>query len=1187
LRESLTALAIFVILVLTAALFGPLFVDWTARRVQVEAKLSQALGTPVQTAGSIRLRLLPSPFIELGEVKFGQGDSAPFSAEQARIELAVMPLLQGQIRITDAHLTRPSLTLAVENGALVLPKVPRTAPELIRFERIVITDASVKLVDEANGVDVTLSGMDFDAEARSLEGPFKARGTIKALAGKPFAKPLGVQLATGVKEADHLKIRLTLDPGDDHVRADFDGLVLFSGEARATRFEGTGLFAGMVRPEGAAATAWHSTGKLRIAPGEVKYSEAELRAGPDERALIAALDGQVMFGKAARAKAEVKIKQLDLDRLLAAPGESIVRPSALFERLTGAIGDIRLQGKIAWPLSLEASADILNLGGEALSDLAGKVDYLPGQPTLVRVDAAAPGRSRLVAQGNIETGAAARFVGAVRANTLDLPRFITWLKPPSLAALPPALQGVGQIGVLQLAGPVELSATALLGHDLDIVLNRSKLHGSASFTRAVGSDPPRLYADLTSSGLDLDALPDVSGILNAGQALDAIVSLDAKAIKLNRTGQSPIEAGPMRLALRKTGDKVKLERFDLANFGGADLSASGTSSQEGGALNLGVNADHLSDLADVAARIAPGPWTSLIASRAVALSPAKLTIDLGAKTTAKGGFDLTFLSLKGMAGATRLDGDWTPEPLDPKMFSATLLLDAPDSAPFLRQLGLSVEPVGNLGPAHTEVAIGGRLGAPLDILVDSTVGGATLSGQGLVDGVSFDGSLALKGRDVTPLVQGLGILPASYRSGLAADLTANAALRAGHASLHRLAGRFAGISVSGALDLGFGGRDDEPANVTGDLTLDHVAASSLAALALGPQAAGGAPWSTQAFGTGLLRVPPSDINMRIGTLDLGPGWTAHDARLRLGLAADRVSFDDIAMALNGGSLGGRLTLRRHASAAALSAHADLQALPLDTPALRLRASGGLDFAGTGDTVAALFSGLAGNGVLNFASFSVPKLDPTALAQVVAKSENDEAQVEETSVAHALAQALDRDQLNFVPQPVAIATATGVMRADPIEWSSGPTTAQTRAAIDLRTLAIDLHTTLTLDQTIKFWSGPPPRINVVWRGPLLAPVREIDAAGFVNGLQARAIARDTERIEMLDADIRERAFVNRRLKALDFMRQREIEVQRFAEDEKRRKIEEDKRRALEAARAAAAAAQPSEPNVQDPSAFGRY
>ena len=464
-----------------------------------------------------------------------------------------------------------------------------------------------------------------------------------------------------------------------------------------------------------------------------------------------------------------------------------------------------------------------------------------------------------------------------------------------------------------------------------------------------------------------------------------------------------------------------------------------------------------------------------------------------------------------------------------------------------------------------------------------------LNAQGQVDGLNFEGNVGLKGKDIAPLAQIFALLPGPTKGALAADLTGLASLHPARASVRRLAGKFAGTSVSGALELEGGGRDDETVRLFGDLGLDRLSAGALAGLALGPQPTGPGqgPWSTQGFSSGLARVPPGEVNLRISALDLAPGWTGRDAHMRLGLARDVVSFDEIGMLLNGGAIGGHVALRRQGAAATMSAHVDMQSLALDTPALRARATGSLDFAGTGETASALVGGLAGNGVLALTTLALPKLDPTALAQVVAKSENEDSQIQEANIVRALAQALDRDQLTFEPRQVAFATATGVLRADPIDWVSGPTSLQTRAAIDLRTLAIDLHTTVTLDRTIKFWSGPPPRITIASHGPLMAPVRDIDASSFVNGLQARAIARDTERIEMLDADIRERAFVNRRLKALEFLRQRDLELQRFAEDEKRRKIEEDRRRALDAARAAAPPAAAPDSGIQDPSSFGRY
>ena len=77
-RESLTYLAIGLILALTAALFAPVIVSWSDFRATIEAQLSKSLGAPVSTAGPIKLRFLPTPQIRLGVVAVGERTSGPW-----------------------------------------------------------------------------------------------------------------------------------------------------------------------------------------------------------------------------------------------------------------------------------------------------------------------------------------------------------------------------------------------------------------------------------------------------------------------------------------------------------------------------------------------------------------------------------------------------------------------------------------------------------------------------------------------------------------------------------------------------------------------------------------------------------------------------------------------------------------------------------------------------------------------------------------------------------------------------------------------------------------------------------------------------------------------------------------------------------------------------------------------------
>ena len=67
------------------------------------------------------------------------------------------------------------------------------------------------------------------------------------------------------------------------------------------------------------------------------------------------------------------------------------------------------------------------------------------------------------------------------------------------------------------------------------------------------------------------------------------------------------------------------------------------------------------------------------------------------------------------------------------------------------------------------------------------------------------------------------------------------------------------------------------------------------------------------------------------------------------------------------------------------------------------------------------------------------------------------------------------------------------------------------------------------------------------------MRAADAALLAAGLAAEAIARENDRIENFEADVRERAMFNRRRKAELFMARREAEIAEFQDEQERRRL----------------------------------
>jgi len=124
LRETLTVLAALLVLALLAALFGPGFVDWRAWRPQFETRLSEALGVETTIGGDIRLRLLPSPRITLGNLRVGEpGEASSATVESATVELALASLARGEFRFSEARFDGATLSLVADSrGAVRLPQ---------------------------------------------------------------------------------------------------------------------------------------------------------------------------------------------------------------------------------------------------------------------------------------------------------------------------------------------------------------------------------------------------------------------------------------------------------------------------------------------------------------------------------------------------------------------------------------------------------------------------------------------------------------------------------------------------------------------------------------------------------------------------------------------------------------------------------------------------------------------------------------------------------------------------------------------------------------------------------------------------------------------------------------------------------------------------------------------------------
>ena len=1164
-RESLTVFAIAVILVLSALLVGPYLVNWNSQRDWLAAKLSQTIGARVKIAGPIDVKLLPRPIFRVSQVSIdGMTRRDPrFSAARLDAELSINSLLQGAVEFVDAEVASPRIEVTVRtDGSLVAPGWDVSNPQKFMFKHVIVRDGTIAIKDESGHQRFALTGISALGEADSLFGPLKVSGEAQGL-----AKPFKFRLNTGAYAARRLRIKILAEALGSLSRADVDGLVTIGSTTAPANahaplgFRGSVNLSGDVHiADGAAPVPW------QVAAADVKAdakglttTAVELRAGTDNRALIANGGGLVDFGDAPSAILKLRARQLDLDRIAVppdiAPDTPRPNPAQWLAALQGVIGQNDPSAALPVRLSLTYAIDAITTGDLTLTEAAGDIEAAKGLPFRGRFSLNAPSGSRIALDGSLEPGTAAVFKGRVDAATRDLASVAGWLTP----AFPEAADWVKRnvpIQAVSLSSDLNLSKTGFAARDMALTVDGSSLNGSLALTSGVGEERPRLFADLTADTLDTEHLPNIGDLATAMSPLDLSLGISAKVLKLSRTGVGVVETGRLAFHVSKAKDAVTLDEFSVAGLGGATVTATASLDADKLIQTRGhIEASDLAPLAAMVRQFVPNDATNIIATRAALLSP--LSLDFKAQGTL--GADAlpspTLATATGTLGATRLSATITPEPAQKfgtSSLNAFVVLDAPNAGAMLRQWGLEAPSLGLLGTGHVELTARGTPETGFDTHVIANVADAKLLFGGLIDKKTGTGHLKATGANAAPLLKAAAIAAPPAAAIWPWEIDTDLGWNDEHTTASKLSGRFNGTPLSGSLAYTY---EPAPTNgrsapaLTGSLTLDALPLSGITGLVLGAPAPppAGRWWAETRFAPVPTELPRADLTLHISSLGLTDTLAARNTALDLKLAAGSVTLENLSGEIFGGKAGGTFTLRRDGGAASLTGQARFSNLALDLPSLAGRLSGSLSVAGSGSSPDALVGSLAGDGSLTIAGARTPRLDPQALTFVAKAYDAEGTTIDDGAIRDTLTKALDRGALGLGDVSTPATLAAGTLRAVGLQ-SHGPTfTANTEVSFDLRTFAFTLRTILTVSELPKDWKGDPPQVTVTWRGPLANPSREVDSAAFVNGLAARAIARDQERIQLMQDDLRERAFFARRLKAIEVEQQAVRDAAQAARD----------------------------------------
>ena len=537
-----------------------------------------------------------------------------------------------------------------------------------------------------------------------------------------------------------------------------------------------------------------------------------------------------------------------------------------------------------------------------------------------------------------------------------------------------------------------------------------------------------------------------------------------------------------------------LEKLDLRNIGGADLTASGgwTGDFAGLKGEARLKAADFSDWRSFSRGCAPGAATRALAVRGKSLSPADLTF------RAKGA-DKSF-ELSGALGGTKIIATLAPR-ADGKLAGA-FDLAAAEGGVLLNQLGAPVLLAQKLGPAH----VTGQLqpdAEKLNLTASADVAGLHGEFHGLagdpLTAPSLDGDLTFSGDAGKIWASVTGVPPAALPARLSAHLIAEP----GAIKAQNLTGAWGDASFSGALAF-------DAEGIGGALNCDHLSAPALVALVLGPPAPvkTGALWSSLSFAP--VFADPPRARLEIETADLQP--YGGKARFDLALGPGLLGISDARLDLPGGVLRGGFELRREGAQVTLNGEGDATDFALKNPGFSAKLGGNLHFAGNGANAAALVASLAGGGGAEARDLTVMGAAATAPDEALAASEASDAPFDAALVAKQLDDNFARDAWHRAQSDFSLSLASG--RLSFVEKS-----AALEGAFDLRDANLTLALSIAAQKTPN--GMPPARGKVVWSGVWPASVRRVDATGFVNAVAMRALEREQARIEVLRAQDRAR------------------------------------------------------------------
>lgn len=1192
---------------LTVALVGPYFVNWTSYRADFEREATAILGHRVKVEGGVTARILPFPSVTFSDVVVAGStpDEPSVTAETFSMDAELAPFMRGEVLIFDMRLLRPKVAISVaEDGTVdwaVRPSSPFAAAQ-ISLEKLTVTEGQVSIRHAASGRTHRLSEINADISARSFTGPWRADGSLR-IDGMRTALSVstGKADATGV-----MRLRIKADPANYPVAIEADGdarlekgALRYAGnfrlgagstdqaELRGSDGETFKVADGTPAKEGPRPN--RINGRFSFDHRRLGIDEFRFETGPLDNPYTADGTAFVELGAEPRFSIEANGAQMRFDEAVGA-GEQAAG-ATLRERIAAVEKVLVELPKPNIPGNVEVNLPAVVAGDTTIRQVRLSAEPVPEGWNLKSLAATLPGRTSLEGSGLLRVGDEIGFNGSLLLAVAQPSGFAAWISKD----VDDAIRRMPAAG---FRANVEMTTKRQHFSDLELILGTAKFRGEID-NRQPDDAKPSMQVKLAGEALDVDGMAAFASLFvsdkGANRLADHDLDLDIKAGPVSAAG---LTAETVDTALRLREGTLEIDRLSIGGLEGATISATGTvkdfPAKPSGDLDASVIAVDLAPLISVLAERYPGnPLARELRNRAEAypglFEDTLVDVVASAVSNGAGPSDIE-MNATGKAGGSDFSLSATAKGSADALEDADLSLSFSaknnNAEPLLALYGMPALPLGVTGIGETKLEAKGTLAGGLETTFDFTGADMQAHFAGNItawnDALTAKGTARLEAADIEPWLMTAGIGLPGMGFGLPVALTADADYAKGVLSLSGLNGTVEEGAVSGDLKAEL--KADIP-HITGTLSVDQLELGLPAMMVLGNGSFDneGSGWPQTPFQEKVSSPFTADLGISAGSVLAGSAGSASDVRMAARLDREGLRLSDISGKAHDGQLSGLFELKNTDGTGLFSAQLKILGADLGLALARTGLGGKGDItatvSATGKSVEAMVAALSGAGTVALRGLTIPGVNPDAFAPLLAQADVVGRDVDAVRTAAFAPSIAGSGTFAAKDAELAFAVAGGVLRAPPLTLEAPAAALTTEIRADFNTGTVAADGSIAYQAGDERLVGSEPVVRFAVEGPFGALSKRFDTDPLAQFLTQRALEREQARVEAMQAVLLEKQRLRREVRyyaSLQEERDRVAEELRRADEALRLKAEEEvKRKAEEAAKALADAAAKAE------------